>query len=89
MKKKIIFFLSQSIDKRNIKRFGYNKLSKYFDCQLWDISNLFFSKNKMYQNKIFYDKKNFLLIKNNFDFINKAIKINNNFFFQIVQLAKV
>ena len=39
-KKKVIIFLSQPIDKRNIKRFGYYTLKKNFDVKIYDISSL-------------------------------------------------
>ena len=40
-KKKIIIFLSQAIDERNLKRFGYYSLKKKFQVQFLDLSGIF------------------------------------------------
>ena len=62
-KKKIIIFLSQPIDKRNLQRFGYYSLKKNFQVQIWNISGLFNKNiNKVYGKKsqIYINNKNFL-----------------------------
>ena len=62
-KKKIIIFLSQPIDKRNLQRFGYYSLKKNFQVEIWNISGLFNKNiNKVYGKKsqIYINNKNFL-----------------------------
>ena len=62
-KKKIIIFLSQPIDKRNLQRFGYYSLKKNFQVEICNISWMF-NKNikKVYGKKsqIYINNKNFL-----------------------------
>ena len=75
-KKKIIIFLSQPIDKRNIQRFGYYSLKKKFQVQIWNISGLFNKNiNKVYGKKsqIHIDNKNYVEVNSYFQVL-KLIK---------------
>lgn len=51
IKKKIIILLSQTIDERNLNRFGFYFLKKYFDVEFWDISSIFNSRISLYAKK--------------------------------------
>ena len=57
-KKEIIFFLTESIDKRNLERLGYFRLKKNFDIKFIDLTVLLNKK------KIFVKKNNFKKIIN-------------------------
>ena len=83
MKKKIIFLLSQPIDKRNINRLGYHKLNKFFDCEIWDLSLLFNNRIGKFQNITNYNNSNFFLINNFYQLYVKFKKLNNFYFIDL------
>jgi len=99
MNKKIIIFLSQPIDKRNIKRLGYYQLKNNFDYEIWDLSLLFNKKLKLFQNKKNYNRKNFILIKKFSELFKRVNKLNNfyfidlttynSFFFSLIQIFAI
>lgn len=57
IKKKIIILLSQTIDERNLNRFGFYFLKKYFDVEFWDISSIFNPRISLYAKKNKIDTK--------------------------------
>jgi len=83
MKKKIVIFLSQPIDKRNIKRLGFYQLKKDFDYEIWDLSLLFNKRTKIFQDAKNYNKKNFILIKKFLEFFKKIKKLKNFYFIDL------
>ena len=99
MNKKIIIFLSQPIDIRNIKRLGYYQLKNNFDYEIWDLSLLFNKKLKLFQNKKNYNRKNFILIKKFSELFKRVNKLNNfyfidlttynSFFFSLIQIFAI
>jgi len=73
-KKKIIIFLTQPIDERNIQRFGYKLLKKNFDVKFCNISDVF-NKNIIKAYKKNYinnptDNKNFFEFNSYFQIFN-------------------
>ena len=81
-KKKIIIFLSQPIDKRNLQRFGYYSLKKNFQVEIWNISGLFNKNiNKVYGKKsqIYINNKNFLEVNSYYQTL-KLIKVKKIYF---------
>ncbi len=83
MKKKIIFLISQPLNLRNIKRYGFN----FFIENNWEVEcwNFFYldKTNKDYENeeKIKNYKFDYLKFFNKIDFIKKTLKIKNDFFY--------
>ena len=82
-KKKIIIFLSQPIDKRNLQRFGYYSLKKKFQVQIWNISGLFNKNiNKVFGKKsqIHIDNKNFIEVNSYFQILNLIKNLKKIYF---------
>ena len=83
-KKKIIIFLSQPVDKRNIQRFGYKSLKKNFDVEFYNISDVFNKNIKRVYKKNLLKKitdYKFFFEFNNYSQIFSLLKENKNAYF--------
>ena len=78
MQKKIIFFVSQSIDKRNLERFGYDIFKK----KGWKIETVYI-KTKKKENTLHHKNLKIQNIENIYDAIKLSKKISNSFIYNL------
>ena len=92
-KKKIVILLSQTIDRRNINRFGFYFLKKNFNIEFWDVSRIFnplinqYRKKNKIKSKI--DNKFFYQIHTYSKLLKSLLANKSSYFFDLTTYNSV